>query len=346
MSFIPKRKLNVLQTFIDLTKTTIPHGYESVFAPLLETYGAQRDAAGNWYVCNRKSSAPVSTMFTCHLDTVSTGGGAATVFGTRRSRLHKVTHRSDGRFISSDGTTNLGADDKAGMCVLLSMLAADVEGLYYFFVGEECGGIGSSNIAGDTPAHFADIQHCISFDRRGYDSIITYQSGGRCASDTFASALSFQFARNKMFLGADTGGIFTDSANFTHLIPECTNISVGYFYEHTVNERQDMLFLETLCDVVPKIRWSDLPVARALEPEYADGYDDWRDGALTTTQEMEDWLWAQYGTMPEEEWEALAMEIEERKYMEDVHTERVSIDRFMTDKELDEQIINHLNDIL
>lgn len=345
MSFIPKRKLNVLQTFIDLTATTIPHGYEEIFAPLLQTYGAVRDSVGNWYINNRKSSTPVSTMFTCHLDTVSVGG-TPLVFGTRRDRLHKIAHRSDGRFISTDGTTNLGADDKAGMCVMLSMLQQDVEGLYYFFIGEECGGIGSSRIADTMPQLFTGIQRCISFDRRGYNSIITNQFGGECASDKFADALSGQFARNKMFLDADTTGVFTDSANFTHLIPECTNISVGYFHEHTTRECQDMLFLETLCDVAPKIRWDDLPVSHSTEPEYA-YYNDAHlfSGGTTSIQDMEDWLWAQYGTMPEAEWEALAMEIEERKYMEDERTERISIDRFMTDKELDEQITNHLNDI-
>ena len=45
-------------------------------------------------------------------------------------------------------------------------------------------------------------------------------------------------------------------------IPECTNISVGYFKEHTVNEHQDILYLKNLCDVVVGFNWEDLPCVR------------------------------------------------------------------------------------
>lgn len=64
-------------------------------------------------------------MFTCHLDTC----------------CHKqefVNHVQDDRFIRTDGKS-IGADDKAGMVVLLYMIEKGIPGIYYFFIGEEVG---------------------------------------------------------------------------------------------------------------------------------------------------------------------------------------------------------------
>jgi hypothetical protein len=44
--------------------------------------------------------------------------------------------------ISTDGTTTLGADD-TGVSVLIWMMKHNIPGLYYFFIGEEVGCIGS-----------------------------------------------------------------------------------------------------------------------------------------------------------------------------------------------------------
>ncbi len=44
-----------------------------------------------------------------------------------------------------------------------------VPGLYYFFIGEEVGGIGSGKVARDYKniEYLKEIKRCISFDRRG-----------------------------------------------------------------------------------------------------------------------------------------------------------------------------------
>jgi hypothetical protein len=44
--------------------------------------------------------------------------------------------------ISTDGTTTL-EHDKAGVSVLIWMMKHNIPGLYYFFIGEEVGCIGS-----------------------------------------------------------------------------------------------------------------------------------------------------------------------------------------------------------
>ena len=51
----------------------------------------------------------------------------------------------------------------------------------------------------------------------------------------------------------DEGGVYTDSAEFTDIIPECTNISVGYYKEHTVNETQDIQYNFQLA-IVPVLK--------------------------------------------------------------------------------------------
>jgi hypothetical protein len=67
------------------------------------------------------------------------------------------------------------------------------------------------------------------------------------------------------------GGVYTDTAEFTDVIPECTNISVGYAREHSTEEAQDILHYRALADAVISFSWDDLPVTR--DPKVADPDD-------------------------------------------------------------------------
>jgi hypothetical protein len=142
------------------------------------------------------------------------------------------------------------------------MIQNNVPGLYYFFIGEEVGCIGSGNAAkfGFFKGNYDRI---ISFDRRDVGSIITYQSSSRCCSDDFADALCKELNQTRsLSYKKDTGGVYTDSAEFTHLIPECTNVSVGYYKEHTTNESQDIVHLTDLAEACIKVDWENLPTKR------------------------------------------------------------------------------------
>lgn len=159
----------------------------------------------------------------------------------------------------------LGADCATGNYIMLRLLQANAKGLYCFFRQEEVGGIGSKFFRNDpqNEKYWDKLTHCISFDRKGYTSIITEQWGGQCASDAFADDLAEAIAiadvtqRLERFV-ADPTGSFTDSANFTDVISECTNLSVGYFNQHTASETQDLQFAEGLCDVLCRIDWTEL----------------------------------------------------------------------------------------
>lgn len=204
------------------------------------------DAAGNLHVMIGTSE----TMFTAHTDTVHTGGGP-----------NLIRKDANGRDWHASGAP-LGADCGAGVALMLHMIDAQIPGRYVFFRGEECGGIGSEWLASNMPSLVTMYVRCVSFDRAGYSDVITHQGMGRCCSDLFANSLANALNDVGMLYMPSDNGVFTDSANFTKLIPECTNLSVGYFAQHSSKENQNVEFLQQLADALVKIDWENLPVAR------------------------------------------------------------------------------------
>ena len=149
-----------------------------------------------------------------------------------------------------------------------------------FFRGEEAGGIGSKWLAKNMPDLCSEFDRAVAFDRAGYSDVITKQAGGRCCSDEFADALARALTTEGDWFLPDATGVYTDTAELTHLIPECTNVSVGYFKQHSVHECQDIAFLQRLADQVCKIDWEALPAVR--KPRYdltpmSDGWGTWQD---------------------------------------------------------------------
>jgi hypothetical protein len=157
----------------------------------------------------------------------------------------------------------LGADDGAGCALLMHLLHAQIPAYYIFTQGEERGGIGAKYLADYSPELLSEFDRAIAFDRRGIDSVITHQGYGRCCSDDFASALSAELCADGvlMYLGDDTG-VYTDTAEFVDVIPECTNISVGYMNEHSDRETLDLHHFTALAAAVLKIKWDTLPTTR------------------------------------------------------------------------------------
>ena len=82
---------------------------------------------------------------------------------------------------------------------------------------------------------------------------------GQCCSDTFAGALASELGLGHK---ACPFGSFTDSANYTDFIPECTNVSVGYQKEHSSAETLDTDYLETLIESLIRADLDSLPVVR------------------------------------------------------------------------------------
>lgn len=178
----------------------------------------------------------------------------------------KIVERSDP---SVPNPTCLGADCTTGIWIMLNMIKAEIPGVYCIFAKEEIGRIGSEAMAKkfkddpedaikDYKFDIDNIEICISFDRKGYSDIITHQSSQRTASDSFAKAISdlispLTFEKGYPALSASKNGSFTDSYSFRGAIPECTNLPVGYFSQHTTNEEQDLKFASMMADAMIQV---------------------------------------------------------------------------------------------
>jgi len=198
-------------------------------------------------------------VFAAHLDTVHRTDGR--LYLAQVEATHEVMAFSDPECTKADV---LGADDAAGVYILLRMIAAGVQGTYLFFVGEEVGGVGSSSFVQANPNFSANA--VISFDRRGTGDVITHQGMHRTCSDEFAEALCNALPAYLNYRPSDQG-VYTDSKEFAHIVPECTNISVGYYNEHTSSEYLDLVHLEALADACCRLGWGSLPIQRVPEPE-------------------------------------------------------------------------------
>ena len=277
--------INIRDTFLKLTSNRTPKGLEASVIALIPEFKFEKDEFDNYYYIIKKQDGTFSdTMFTSHLDTIDRGptewdnkrwdsaaGKYIIIDETKVSddSGKPIKHVFEGDFVKTDGKTNLGADDKSGVTIMLNLMSEGVPGLYYFFMGEESGCVGSSSLSRVydtkvTEGKLPKVVRCISFDRKGYDSVITRQMGSTCCSDDFAKELASKINEYGFWYKPDDGGVYTDSAEFIDVIPECTNLSVGYFSEHTTTEKQDIEFLELLAVVLTKIDWDSLKVVRDI----------------------------------------------------------------------------------
>uniref|UniRef100_A0AB74UPB3 Peptidase n=1 Tax=Klebsiella phage Hope TaxID=3350564 RepID=A0AB74UPB3_9CAUD len=250
-----------------LTKILTTHrpswGSTKWFEPLLSGALANaehyvRDAHGNYFVLIGDSEQS-DVAFTSHLDTVARPGSAAPDIA--------ITNKGVMFLRNPQVADCLGADCGAGIYLMLEMIKRGVHGRYCFFVDEEVGCEGSAASAKDDTGFWTGVKAMISFDRRG-DGIITHQRYQRCCSDTFAKELAARLGRTEAHLQK---GVYTDSAEFVSIIPECTNVGVGYMHEHTPDEVLDLNILgQVLERVLQAGTFKHLPIERdpkVVEPD-------------------------------------------------------------------------------
>jgi len=233
-----------------------PLGSESLLAfeqRFIAPLGARKDSAGNWILSVGQNP---TICWSSHTDSVHLESGM--------QKLAVAEHRGR-RVIFATGSDCLGADDAAGVFLMTEMIQKGIKGLYIFHYGEEAMGIGSRYIASHTPWLFKGIKHCISLDRGGYSSVITHQMGERCCSDAFARSLANRLNAHGCAFKLDRTGVFTDSANYMDIVPECTNISVGYYNQHTPNEYVDLYCVEHIRHALLNVNFSRLPCRREVE---------------------------------------------------------------------------------
>jgi len=255
-----------MQTLLNILTLRRPHGgrnellvAETILTrlPGLKVY---KNKAGYPMAYVYTSDETSRTLFTAHLDTVHQNEATPNpvVYDAEMGWMHKT-----------DGTP-LGADDGAGVWLLYKMAESKVPGTYLFTLGEERGGVGAKWVRDNCQNFLSGFDRAIAFDRRGTTSVITHQGwNGRCCSDDFATMLALELDTHTaptpyphQGYMPDDGGVYTDTAEFTEIIPECTNISIGYEHEHSGNETLDVSYLVSLASAVMKVRWEGLPVKR------------------------------------------------------------------------------------
>jgi hypothetical protein len=231
------------QQFVDLHIASIPN--------------IEKDDYGNYHLMIGDQP---NVMWSCHTDTV-----------TRREGRQNVKWMSKGLLGLQNGKAGqcLGADDGGGIWLMKEMIKAGKEGYYVFHRDEECGGLGSSWLSKNA-FYFPDtLTMAIAMDRAGTQDVITHQGFERCCSDEFARSLAAQLGKGWV---PDDSGVFTDTANYTSLIPECTNLSIGYEHNHGPRETLNTDHLQRLRDSLLALKVSDLVVKRdPTVNEYADG---------------------------------------------------------------------------
>lgn len=181
---------------------------------------------------------PGAPLFSAHLDMVNTEryklapnevevneGYVFTIDNKTNLRLYRD---KDKKF-----QTSLGADDKNGIWVILTMLQLGKEINFAFCHSEEIGGAGSTQIVEDKElAEFIEkCRYGIIIDRRNAHDIIGYENSYCMGLDDRLQAFSaehgykFKCAR----------GSVSDADRFSKLV-ECVNISCGYYEPHLSSE--------------------------------------------------------------------------------------------------------------
>jgi putative aminopeptidase FrvX len=236
-----------------------PHGSKSerrFINRFLRPLGCESDDEGNLYLAVGDDP---KILWSAHTDSVHRNPGKQKIV----MRENKI------KLASTESISNcLGADNAAGVWILTEMIRAKVPGLYVFHRQEESGGIGSQYFASTHTKMLAGMQAAIAFDRRRTKSIITHQWGGRTASDAFAKSLALHLGLDHK---PDDGGTFTDTASYSEIIPECTNVSVGFENEHSAAETLDLPYLLDLRQAMVGFNQDQIVIERdpsVIEPQF------------------------------------------------------------------------------
>lgn len=241
------------EIFLELVELGgVPHGYEdAVYQDLLSQQGFTY-VKGNYH---KPGTLPI--VLTAHLDTVHDSPGP-----------HPFLVEDN--FVHTNGLSILGADDKAGVALIL-YLAHKLPVHFVLFYGEEYGLLGSKSMASDIqrqPNALNKALVMLSLDRQGTTDVVWHQLGAPTANHEVAAWLARALSKNGDYQFQPAEGIFTDSYAFQNLIPNCMNLSVGYYNAHSTRELQNLTYLDWLGERLLDLNWEAL-VQQAKQ--YEDG---------------------------------------------------------------------------
>lgn len=295
MSFDQKLPLST-STLLEMLTFKRPHGSASEaefikrfiqpLAQLATVASSHEDDSGNFWIAVGTEDLSDFPLFTAHIDSVHRTSGMQVVDFDTDFGMAWLGEQPAGEC--------LGADDAAGMFVLFNLIHAGVPGTYLFTRGEERGGLGAKVIG--SRLRRGTYLYAVEFDRKGENSVITHQFGGRCCSDAFARELASRLNAFGLDYDLDDTGVYTDVAEFAQAIPECVNLSIGYVGEHTPGEMLNVAHVLDVTRAAMLLDWPTLPVVR--DPAVP-GYT--HDMAYSFTQSITSYSWSDMVELPRDE---------------------------------------------
>jgi hypothetical protein len=192
------------------------------------------DSYGNIYLTKGEiAEGEYYPCLTSHLDTVQTKQATFARFSVNMKIV--TTRTNEGHKIAIDGGIGIGADDKGGVCISLSMFKYFDKLKACFFLEEEKGCIGSGKMEKEW---FDNVGYVI-----GYDSPDLFRAAWACSG---VKLFSYDFYENYIKPVCDKWGLkkgcffsepYTDVKNIridTHIA--CMNFGNGGYGAHGPNE--------------------------------------------------------------------------------------------------------------
>lgn len=238
-------------------------GEDAMINDIFEEYHHTFDDFGNIYI---EVDTGSRVLWSCHTDTVHNAKNCN--LGNHLQKVEPFFYEDT--IILGLSKKNrragmcLGADDGCGIFLMLEMIDAGVPGTYVFHRAEEIGCLGSSYIADNNKHFLSSFDYAIAFDRQDKNEIITEQSFGITASDRFAESLAAELKskNEKLSFFPSAFGVLTDTNSYAEIIPECTNVGVGYNNQHGPTEIVDFVHMVKLRDALVDFDESSLVVDR------------------------------------------------------------------------------------
>lgn len=157
----------------------------------------------------------------------------------------------------------LGADDRAGLFIIIELLKRGYRPTIILTMGEESGAIGARALVATIPEVPTELKYIIQLDRRGVNDCVFYD----CENKEFKEYVeSFGF---KTAIGS-----FTDISTICPVWKVAgVNLSVGYFDEHSVSET---LYVTFMLATLNKVEQMLLSIDTSKSYEYIEGPYSWR----------------------------------------------------------------------
>ena len=216
------KNYKVLKAFIEAPEELI---YAACLNFLKKKYLEKNIAATPTYIY---AAGTIPITLVAHLDTV--------LSKPAKVRYNKLTN-------ILRGTAGLGADDRAGVFLIIKLIQAGYRPNVLFTTGEELGGLGALDFIKEHPKAPNKTNFIIELDRRNAVDAVFYD----CGNQEFKSfILDYGFKEAK--------GLFSD---ISFIAPAwniaAVNLSIGYYNEHTLKEFLKLKDLENTYRKVCKI---------------------------------------------------------------------------------------------